>query len=93
MRQTLDFAAKLRMPSTTTARDRAKRVASMVAMLGLEGESHTWLVERGGEHTTRVCLSFEMDESTITECGDSVSVSGLASQTSQNLGSGTNRRP
>lgn len=38
VRQTLDFAAKLRMSSTATARDRDRRVAAMVTMLGLGGE-------------------------------------------------------
>eukprot|EP00752_Nemacystus_decipiens_P008555 g7642.t1 len=37
VRQTLDFAAKLRMSSTATARDRDRRVAAMVTMLGLRG--------------------------------------------------------
>lgn len=37
VRQTLAFAAKLRMPCTVTAKDREKRVAAMVTMLGLEG--------------------------------------------------------
>lgn len=38
VRQTLSFAAKLRMSSTATARDRDRRVAAMVTMLGLGGE-------------------------------------------------------
>eukprot|EP00903_Cladosiphon_okamuranus_P016410 g15131.t1 len=37
VRQTLDFAAKLRMSSTATERDRDRRVAAMVTMLGLGG--------------------------------------------------------
>lgn len=37
VRQTLQFAAKLRMSNTVTAEDREKRVAAMVTMLGLEG--------------------------------------------------------
>ncbi|CAN0521107.1 unnamed protein product, partial [Laminaria digitata] len=41
VRQTLSFAARLRMPSSATARDRDGRIASMVAMLGLDGERHS----------------------------------------------------
>lgn len=39
VRQTLSFAAKLRMSSTATERDRDRRVAAMVTMLGLGGKS------------------------------------------------------
>ncbi|CAN0377911.1 unnamed protein product, partial [Discosporangium mesarthrocarpum] len=37
VKQTLEFAAMIRMPVSSSPRDRSRRVASVARMLGLEG--------------------------------------------------------
>lgn len=58
--QALDYAARLRMPPDTTAKERAERVQAVLHELGLSHRRHVPISRLSGGQQRRVCIGAEL---------------------------------